>query len=70
LAQEKEAKGIDNKNDLRRGDLVSERKRISGLLSLISILIERIATGPERPLQFQEIIFMGTRGTNHCPLTW
>jgi hypothetical protein len=52
------------------GVFVSERKRISGLCSLISILKEQTAAGLERPLQFQEMIFMRAWGTDQCPLTW
>jgi hypothetical protein len=70
LAHEIITESIENRKNLGGGVLVSERKRISGLWSLISILSDRTAAGLERPLQFQEMIFMRVWGTDQCPLTW
>jgi hypothetical protein len=40
-----EAKLVENRRGERRGDLVSERKRISGLFDLIKALRARTAAG-------------------------
>jgi hypothetical protein len=51
-------------------DFFSERKRISGLFSQMSSLKDRTAVGLERPLQFQDSIFMEDLGTIQCPLSF
>jgi hypothetical protein len=53
-----ETKLVENRRGERRGDLVSERKRISGLFDLIKALRAQTAVGREIPLQFQDNIFM------------
>jgi hypothetical protein len=53
-----ETKLVENGRGERRGDLVSERKIISGLFDLIKAQRARTAAGREIPLQFQDKIFM------------
>jgi hypothetical protein len=53
-----EAKMVENRRGERRGDLVSERKRMSGLFDLIKALSPRTIAGQEIPLQFQDKIFI------------
>jgi hypothetical protein len=52
------AKTIENGRGERRGDLVSESKRMLGLFDLIKALRPRIEAGLKIPLQFQDRIFI------------